>query len=354
MAISPAYRRTLDLVYSGDAFSRVNEDDDRVFYSRERMVNHLDEVALATVKRVLGTLVVEERPAILDLMASVDSHLPDGVKPAHVVGLGLNQREMESNPVLDERVVHDLNAEPCLPFADESFDIVLNTVSVDYLTRPFEVFAEVARVLKPGGLVLVVFSDRMFPEKAVKVWREASEAERVMVVEDYLAVAGSLTPSRVFVSKGGRRPGDDRHAAVRATSDPVYAVWAEKRGAPVGRIARPEPRPVVPETEGGDARGHLFEERKRRLKEARECPYCGQRMSRWAVPQTPFTEWDTEHLFVCFNDQCPYFVRGWSVMGGQGNVSFSYRAMMEPVHGQLLSVPVPSHRALRDGIIDED
>ena len=62
--------------------------------------------------------------------------------------------------------MHDLNRTPTLPFEDESFDVVLNTVSVDYLTRPFEVFAEVGGVLRPGGLFLVTFSNRAFPQKA--------------------------------------------------------------------------------------------------------------------------------------------------------------------------------------------
>ena len=92
--------------------------------------------------------------------------------------------QRQDRAVLDERVVRDLNADPRLPFADGSFDVVLNTVSVDYVTRPLELFREVGRVLRPGGLFLVIFSNRYFPEKAVRIWRESSEQERILIVED--------------------------------------------------------------------------------------------------------------------------------------------------------------------------
>ena len=73
-----------------EAFTRQDESDDRKFYARDRFVSHLDAVALSTVEKVIGTLINEERPDLLDLMAGWDSHLPDTLKPARVVGLGLN------------------------------------------------------------------------------------------------------------------------------------------------------------------------------------------------------------------------------------------------------------------------
>ena len=63
----------------------------------------------------------------------------------------MNAAELAANPALAEHVVHDLNVDPALPFADASFDDVTCCVSVDYLVRPVEVFGEVARVLRPGG-----------------------------------------------------------------------------------------------------------------------------------------------------------------------------------------------------------
>jgi len=123
-------------------------------------------------------------------MAGWDSHIPEDLRAREAVGLGLNENELRKNKVLSETVIHDLNKDPYLPFPDNRFDVVVNTVSVDYMTKPAEVFKEVGRVLKPGGLFLVIFSNRMFPEKAVKVWREAGEDERVLLVEDFFKEAG--------------------------------------------------------------------------------------------------------------------------------------------------------------------
>jgi SAM-dependent methyltransferase len=348
MALPAAYRRTLNLVYGDDPFSRLDEEDDAVFYSRDRLVEHLDRAALEVVERIIGALVVEPRPDILDLMAGPSSHLPAGLTPGRVVGLGLNERELAANTGLTERLLHDLNADPVLPLADGSFDIVLNVVSVDYMTRPFEVFREVGRVLRPGGLLLVIISDRMFPQKAVKVWRQASEPERVLIVEDYFAAAESFGATRTVVVKGRPRPADDRHAAVRAESDPIIAVYAERLGDRGGRPVRPEVRldalaAALPDVAASDLR---------RAAQSRVCPYCCGRLRRWNVPQTPFTELDTEVLYVCFNDACPYLQRGWAAMARQGNVGVSYRAALHPRHGGFLPLPVHSLRDLKAGIDD--
>jgi len=342
MALPPAYLKTLELLYGHDAFSRLDESDDRIFYARDRFVDHLDRAALKAVERIIGALLVEPRPEILDLMAGPDSHLPPELTTGRVVGLGLNPHELAANPRLDERVIHDLNADPTLPFPDGSFDVVLNTVAVDYLTKPFAIFREVGRVLRPGGLCLVIFSHRMFPEKAVKVWRQASEPERVFIVEDYLAAAEVFATPRLFVVKGRPRPGNDRYAGLLQESDPVYAVYAEKQGDRGLRPPRPDPRPeeFQPSLPCPSAAELTAAARERR------CPYCGAALQRRDVPQTPFTELDTDHLFVCGNNACPYLQRGWTAMARQGNVALSYRAALHPTTGRFLPIPVHSLRDL--------
>jgi SAM-dependent methyltransferase len=195
------------------------------------------------VEKLIGDLVIEEKPVILDLMASWDSHIPSSLRPERVVGLGLNRNELSKNPALTEWCLHDLNKNPILPFSDSTFDVVLNVVSVDYMTKPFDVFREVSRILKPGGLFLVVFSSRMFEQKAVKIWRQSSEEERVLLVEEFFNRSESFTQPQLFASTGKPRPKDDKYAHLGIPSDPIYAVYAQKKGDRSEQ--RPKPTFVV-------------------------------------------------------------------------------------------------------------
>jgi SAM-dependent methyltransferase len=335
--------------WGAEAFSRLDESDDTEFYSTDRFVSHLDSLALATVEKLIETLVVEKNPAILDLMAGWDSHIPEHLQASDIVGLGLNENELKKNKVLTEAVIHDLNRDPRLPFPDQRFDVVINTVSVDYMTKPAEVFKEVARVLKPGGLCLVIFSNRMFPEKAVKVWREAGEEERVLMVEDLLRQAAAFEKTTLFVSKGKPRPKSDKYAHLGLPSDPIYAVYADKRGGDPLR----EPRPELVVSYGERLDQETLEARKKMIKHTLRCPHCGEKMLKWAVPDNPFeVTWDNEFMYICFNDACPYYVRGWDFMYREGNRGSSYRLMYNPEKDCCMPIPVPTPRALRESIIE--
>jgi SAM-dependent methyltransferase len=123
--------------------------------------------------------------------------------------LGLNAVEMRENPDLNEYAVHDVNQNPVLPFADETFDAVVITVSVQYLTRPIETFREVNRILKPGGGFIVTFSNRMFFDKAVRIWRNSSDRGRLELVATYMEQAGNFEDIRSgFVNPEDSPPGD--------------------------------------------------------------------------------------------------------------------------------------------------
>jgi SAM-dependent methyltransferase len=337
------------LVYPQEAFEREDDSDDALFYTRDRFVCHLDERASAAVQRLIGALVIEPEPRILDLMAGWDSHLPDGMRPARVVGLGLDENELRRNPALTERVIHDLNRDPHLPFPDDAFDLVLNTVSVDYLTLPFDVFAEAGRVLAPGGLHLVVFSNRMFRQKAVRIWRRSSEQERVLIVEDLFMDSGAFNAPRLFTYQGRPRPATDKYAGLGIPSDPIYAVYAEKRKGPAGRPTRVPPS-FEDETAWDDDE---VAANKRTLRETMRCPYCGSALKKWAVPQSPFTQWDAEFLHVCFEDACPFLIRGFDTMARQGNLGFSHRFMYLPDRDRSGSIPVQDLNTLRSGIVED-
>lgn len=211
----------------GDALLRDDEDPDTVFYEKPRLVGHLDSQASAHLAALYGGLVAPGA-RVLDLMSSYQSHLPPGLNPARVVGLGLNQAEMEANPQVGRALVHDLNQEPCLPFADESFEAVICTASVEYLSQPREVFSEAARVLTPGGVLAVAFANRFFPPKAVHLWKELHDFEKLGLVLDYFLESGSFQDLGTLSQRGWPRPQDDRHYGEYADSDPIYAVWGSR------------------------------------------------------------------------------------------------------------------------------
>ena len=198
-------------------FERMDEDDDRVFYIQPRKVVHIDDGAIAAVGRLFRELVPPDS-VVLDLMSSWRSHWPAGHPKAHLVGLGLNREEMEDNPDLDEVVVHDVNRDTELPFDDDTFDAVAITVSVQYLTHPVDTFSEVNRILKPGGVFIVSFSNRMFPTKAVYIWRASSDRGRVDLVGTYMENAGNFEDIQgVFANPQDSPPGD-----------PLFAVHSRK------------------------------------------------------------------------------------------------------------------------------
>ena len=144
--------------------------------------------------------------------------------PTDLVVLGLNGPELDANPQATERVVQDLNDDPVyLPFPDGSFDGVVCCVSVDYLIRPVEVLAEVARVLRPGAPVVLTFSNRLFASKAVLGWLAADEEQRCAIAAEYVRLAEGFTEPEISLRTP---PGRDRGGRYRG--DPLYAVTARR------------------------------------------------------------------------------------------------------------------------------
>jgi SAM-dependent methyltransferase len=208
-----------------DFFRRIDDSDDELFYQHPRFVVHIDDGAVAKVGEIYCDL-LPVGGTILDLLSSWRSHLPDRFHPGKVVGLGLNRPEMEDNPALNEVVVHNVNLNPRLPFDDESFDGAVMTVSVQYLTRPIELFADVARVLKPRAPFIVTFSNRMFPTKAVALWHGANHHQRVTLVQEYFAQSAAFDEVEFI----------DRSAPTDPPSDPIWAVVGRKRDG-IGRTS---------------------------------------------------------------------------------------------------------------------
>jgi hypothetical protein len=206
------------------ALRRYDETPDEQFYQIPRLVTHIDDRAMEAVTQLYR----EHFPpggAILDLMSSWVSHLPPEVKYSRMVGHGMNEAELRANPRLDSYFVQNLNADPALPFEDGEFDGAGCCVSVQYLTRPIEVFREVGRVLKPGAPFVITFSNRCFPTKAVAIWQALDDRQHLAYVAHLLREAGNWTD----IEQLDRSPR-------RWRADPLYAVVGRSAGPYIPKI----------------------------------------------------------------------------------------------------------------------
>ena len=222
------WRNSQSDYFSPGAFTRDDDTPDALFYGKPRYVQHIDSTAIDMVKNTYGRFLKDDMQ-VLDLMSSWQSHLPEKVKPGRVVGLGLNESELRKNTQLNEIVVQDLNLNPKLPFEPNRFDAVLCTVSIEYLVDPLAVFAEVARILRPDGYFILTFSNRWFPTKAIKIWKELHEFERMGLVLEYFIRSGGFGNLQTYSIRGLPRPHDDKYFPDLWYSDPIYAVWGQKK-----------------------------------------------------------------------------------------------------------------------------
>lgn len=195
--------------FASGFFERTDDTDDAAFYEPVRLVQHIDDAAIAGVAAMYNELGITGN--VLDLMSSWISHFAH--PPQHLTVVGMNRAELDANKTASDVLVRDLNAAPTLPYPDNHFTDAVCAVSVDYLTQPLEVFAEVARVVQPGGRFVTTFSNRCFPTKVIRAWHGASDDHRRQIVAQYFRLAGGFDAP---ISE--LRPG--------ASGDPLNAVWA--------------------------------------------------------------------------------------------------------------------------------
>ena len=210
------------MLLTSDQREKIDRTDDADFYRDPRFVTHVDT---AFIQRLTSLYRQQLQPQtkILDLMSSWVSHLPSEMEFAEVCGHGLNEAELNRNPRLDRYFVQNLNKNQQLPYADAEFAAVLNTVSVQYLQYPEAIFAEILRVLQPGGKAIVSFSNRMFPNKAINAWRDGGDEQHLELVCRYFrGVPGFSEPQVVAHRGGGMLPW-------LSLTDPFYAVIATKQ-----------------------------------------------------------------------------------------------------------------------------
>jgi SAM-dependent methyltransferase len=209
--LSAAQRRKLD------------ESDDSLFYAQPRFVQHLDGAFRAR----LTELYREQLPAggtILDLMSSWVSHLPEDVSYREVIGHGMNAEELTANSRLSRHWLQNLNEQQSLPLESGSLDAALIVAGWQYLQQPEAVATELLRVIRPDGLLIVAFSNRMFATKAPQAWLEAGDRERLAGVAQVLLCQGWQLQQLIA---------EDTRAAgpmgwIGGKGDPFFAVIARK------------------------------------------------------------------------------------------------------------------------------
>lgn len=214
--------------FSDGSFERKDPETDADFYARDRFVHHIDSRARQQLAAIYKTLI---RPGdkVLDLMAGWESHLPDDLRPLWVHGVGLNVNELTNNPDLTSHEVQDLNTTPSLELKDHEFDCAVCSLSVEYLINPIDIFKQVARVLKPGGTFAVSFSNRWFPEKAIRIWENLHDFERMGLVTEYFIQSGRYKDISTVSYRGYPRPDDDEYFPQLRLSDPLFLVTGRTR-----------------------------------------------------------------------------------------------------------------------------
>ena len=174
---------------------KIDDGDDTSFYDSPRYVTHASETFLNRLTDLYDRILAPG-DRVFDAMGSWVSHLPE-TELAHVVGHGLNAEELRANDRYDEWFVQNFNDDQSLPLADDSFDVVCCALSVQYLQYPAAIFSEFNRVLADDGTVVVSFTDRMFPTKAIRAWRAATMDERAELVSSYIKAGGMTVTDQI-------------------------------------------------------------------------------------------------------------------------------------------------------------
>ena len=244
-------------------FRRQDESDDTDFYSQPRFVTHIDDNAITLLQQYYATT-LPRKGRILDLCSSWISHFPPELEELAiagkeskkkqgpgkeyaegegeglaVIGLGMNKKELDANPILSSSLLQNLNINPTLPPSLAPLDATTCVVSIDYLTRPLSVLTSLHHLAKPGGTIHLVISNRCFPTKAVGRWLRVSEEERLSMVGDYLWFSGWREVEIVEVSDGRGSKGG-LMGLLGGGWDPLWVVRGVKVGETKGEEGRDE------------------------------------------------------------------------------------------------------------------
>jgi len=218
---------------SSVSFSRLDSSNDFIFYKDARFVEHVDDNAVSIMQDYITNQVLKPNMDVLDLCSSWTSHVTtqtkDTLQLKRFAGLGMNEQELKNNPILTDYIVMNLNTKNNdgrlkLPYDNSSFDVVLCQLSIDYLIYPLDVMREIGRILKPGGSVVILFSNRLFLQKAVGLWTGADDVDHAYIVGSYIFFSnGGFIPSSIKAKDLSLR-----NKKGMIIGDPMYVVTAQK------------------------------------------------------------------------------------------------------------------------------
>ncbi|MFO8031155.1 MAG: class I SAM-dependent methyltransferase [Desulfohalobiaceae bacterium] len=211
-----------------EPLDREDQSPDQKFYSRPRFIGHIDQQASEHLQQEYSRF-LQSGMRVLDLMSSLQSHLPRDMD-LEVTGLGLNLEELQANPRLNRHVIQDINLEPELPFDSNSFQALICSLSIEYATRPLSLMQEMQRVLAPGGVLLISFSNRWFPPKVTRLWTRLQEFERLGLVLELALRTGGFKDLRTTTIRNWWRPKHDKWYGWLWSSDPLYILAGRKTG----------------------------------------------------------------------------------------------------------------------------
>jgi SAM-dependent methyltransferase len=213
--------------YSGEDFTRIDDQDDALLYQQPNFEDTFDRASAAELSAFYSNY-LQDDDRVLDMMCGAQSYLPMNID-VDTTGIGLNEDELKANPQLENYVVQNVNTNTDLPFGNNQFDAVVFTAAVEYLIDPVTSFSELSRITRPGGHIIVTFTDHWVARKSIRLWSELYSFERMGLVIDYFNHAERLNPLHTETIQGLLRPEDDRDADRKLYADPVFAVVAEAR-----------------------------------------------------------------------------------------------------------------------------
>jgi SAM-dependent methyltransferase len=216
--------------FSDDPFNRMEENNNgEITFLPSAIDAKATEIIVNFYEKLFKPKVrtLETQMRVLELCSSEDSYTPESLTLRNLTRLKWYP-STKNNSGGTCISAHDLNTKLYLPFEAQTFDAVICTAVVEYLIHPFEIFQDVARILKEEGYFIVTFSNRWFPPKVIKIWQQIHEFERMGLVLEYFLRTKQYKNLKTYSVRNFPRPLDDKYINETMLADPVFIVYGQK------------------------------------------------------------------------------------------------------------------------------